>query len=107
MQLIDSHCHLDVAEFSTDLPDVLAAAQQAGVSAFVVPAIGFAGWAHLAELASSTPCIKPAYGLHPMFLVEHRDTWICLGPLVQFDRGSLPDWLYLWEDPLVAAKSAR
>ena len=22
---------------------------------------------------------------------------ICLGPLVQFDRGSLPDWLYLWE----------
>lgn len=22
---------------------------------------------------------------------------ICMGPLVQFDRGSLPDWLYLWE----------
>ncbi len=21
---------------------------------------------------------------------------ICMGPLVQFDRGSLPDWLYLW-----------
>jgi hypothetical protein len=22
---------------------------------------------------------------------------ICMGPLIQFDRGSLPDWLYLWE----------
>ena len=22
---------------------------------------------------------------------------ICMGPLIQFDRSSLPDWLYLWE----------
>lgn len=23
---------------------------------------------------------------------------VCMGPLIQFDRSCLPDWLYLWED---------
>ena len=27
-----------------------------------------------------------------------RGLRICMGPVVQFDRSSLPDWLYLWED---------
>lgn len=27
-----------------------------------------------------------------------RGLRICMGPLVQFDRASLPDWLYLWEE---------
>ena len=27
-----------------------------------------------------------------------RGLRVCMGPVVQFDRSSLPDWLYLWED---------
>jgi hypothetical protein len=27
-----------------------------------------------------------------------RGIRVCMGPLVQFDRASLPDWLYLWEE---------
>lgn len=83
MRLIDSHCHLDVTEFSASLPDVLARAAQVDVTAFVVPAIGYSSWAHLAELAKAYPCIKPAYGMHPMFLAEHRDAHL----------HALPNWL--------------
>jgi len=83
MNLIDSHCHLDVADFEGDLPETLARAQQAGVGRFIVPAISEAGWPHLAELASKHRGLHPAYGLHPMFLAEHTDTHLDV----------LPDWL--------------
>ena len=52
MNLIDSHCHLDVADFDGDLQETLARAQQAGVGRFIVPAISEAGWPHLADLAA-------------------------------------------------------
>lgn len=83
MRLIDSHCHLDVAEFAADLPETLARARAAGVSDFIVPAIAASGWPVLAALCISHPCMKPAYGLHPMFLAEHSDA----------DLDALPDWL--------------
>ena len=83
MRLIDSHCHLDVAEFETDLPETLDRARATGVSGFIVPAIGAARWAHLAELAARFPDFHPGYGLHPMFLAEHTDA----------DLAALPDWI--------------
>lgn len=83
MRLVDSHCHLDVADFAGDLPQVLARGRKAGVTAFVVPAIAFAGWSGLAALAAAEPDIKPAYGLHPMFLAEHTDAHL----------EALPAWL--------------
>lgn len=83
MQLIDSHCHLDVAEFCDDLPETLQRGLQQGVAAFVVPAIDFAAWTNLSELAKRHPQLKPAYGLHPMFLAQHRDAHLA----------ALPDWL--------------
>ena len=73
MRLVDSHCHLDVAEFAGDLPQTLVRGREAGISAFVVPAIAFAGWPGLAALAAAEPDVQPAYGLHPVFLAEHRD----------------------------------
>ncbi len=83
MRLVDSHCHLDVADFSDDLPQVLARGREAGVTAFVVPAIAYAGWPGLAALAAAEPDIKPAYGLHPMFLAKHT----------QEHLDALPAWL--------------
>lgn len=72
MRLIDSHCHLDVAEFSADLPETLSRGRAVGVEAFVVPAIDYASWPGLQALARRCPDIKPAFGLHPMFLARHR-----------------------------------
>lgn len=83
MRLVDSHCHIDVAEFSDDLPQVLLRGREAGIAAFVVPAIAYAGWPGLAALAAAEPAIKPAYGLHPMFLAEHTRAHL----------EALPSWL--------------
>ncbi|MFT4249176.1 MAG: TatD family hydrolase [Pseudomonas sp.] len=72
MQLVDSHCHLDASEFDPDRAEVVARARQAGVADQVVPAISAAGWPKLREVCLASPGLHPAYGLHPMYLAEHR-----------------------------------
>jgi TatD DNase family protein len=83
MALIDSHCHLDLADFSADLPETLQRARHAGVSDFIVPAISAKGWPNLAALATAHAGFHPAYGLHPVFLAEHHESHLA----------ALPDWL--------------
>ena len=72
MFLIDSHSHIDVAAFDGDRASVLARARAAGVDRQVVPAISLAGFAILRDLCRTEPGLYPAYGLHPMYLAEHR-----------------------------------
>ncbi|HRQ65004.1 MAG TPA: TatD family hydrolase, partial [Xanthomonadaceae bacterium] len=71
--LVDSHCHLDVAEFDADRDQVLARARAAGVAVQIVPAIERATWPGLRELCRHETGLYPAYGLHPMFMDAHRD----------------------------------
>ncbi|MEQ7415593.1 TatD family hydrolase [Xanthomonas campestris pv. campestris] len=72
MPLIDSHCHLDASEFDTDRAAVIARAQAAGVTQQVVPAITAASWPGLREVCALAPGLHTAYGLHPIFLDQHR-----------------------------------
>ncbi|MEB2186902.1 TatD family hydrolase [Xanthomonas campestris pv. campestris] len=72
MPLIDSHCHLDASEFDADRAAVIARAQAAGVMQQVVPAITAASWPGLREACALAPGLHPAYGLHPIFLDQHR-----------------------------------
>lgn len=72
MRLIDSHCHLDAPEFDGDRLAVLAQAREAGVIAQVIPAVTADSWPALRSLCAGQPDLFPAYGLHPMFLPEHR-----------------------------------
>lgn len=81
--LVDSHCHLDAAEFAADRDAVLARARAAGVIAQVVPAIRLADFAELRELCAQHVELHPAYGLHPMYLADHAPTHL----------GALRDWL--------------
>ena len=69
--LIDSHCHLDVAEFDADRGEVLRRARESGVSAQIVPAIAADGWGALRDLCARERDLHPAYGLHPMYLDRH------------------------------------
>lgn len=78
MRLIDSHCHIDAAEFDPDREAVLARAAAAGIGRIVAPAVTAAGWPKLRALARDHPRIAPAYGLHPMYLAEHRDEHLAL-----------------------------
>ena len=71
LRLIDSHCHLDVAQFDPDRAEVLARARASGVVAQVVPATHRAAWPNLEALCAAHGELHPALGLHPMFLGEH------------------------------------
>lgn len=72
MRLIDSHSHFDAPEFDPDRAAVHARAVAAGVMAQVVPAVAAAGWPKLEQVCSDFPGLHPAYGLHPMYLADHR-----------------------------------
>lgn len=71
--LVDSHCHLDAAEFDPDRDGVIARARAAGVGHQIVPAVDAAGWPKLRDICASTEGLHAAYGLHPMYLDAHRD----------------------------------
>lgn len=72
MQLVDSHCHLDAAEFDVDRIAVIKRARAAGVGVQIVPAITAASWPRLRSVCAAESGLYPAYGLHPMFLDVHR-----------------------------------
>ena len=71
--LIDSHCHLDAAEFDADRAQVIARARHAGVTRQVVPAVDAAEWPKLRDICAADAGLHAAYGLHPMYLAAHRD----------------------------------
>jgi len=73
MQLIDTHCHLDVAEFDADRMAVLARARAQGVHGIVVPGVLAAGWDGLLACCAGEEDLYPALGLHPVYLDMHRD----------------------------------
>ncbi|WP_295580322.1 TatD family hydrolase [uncultured Lamprocystis sp.] len=73
MRLIDTHCHLDVAEFDPDRAAVLARTRAAGVTGLVIPAIHRAGWPGLLALCATAADFYPALGLHPVYLDQHQD----------------------------------
>ena len=70
--LVDSHCHLDAAEFDSDRAAVVSRARTAGVVQQVVPAVDAASWPKLRDVCKTDAGLFPAYGLHPMYLREHR-----------------------------------
>lgn len=70
MNLIDTHCHLDAAEFGENQAVLLLAARAAGVGRIVVPAVARANFAAVRELCAKFPDCFPAYGIHPMLVDE-------------------------------------
>jgi TatD DNase family protein len=70
--LVDSHVHIDDASFDGDRVQVLASAAEAGVRQLVVPGIDAASWPRIEALCQRHDELHPAYGLHPLFLAQHR-----------------------------------
>ena len=66
--LIDTHCHLDAAEFAADRDALLLAARAAGVDAIVVPSVGPGNWAAVSDCCQRLTGLYPAYGIHPLYL---------------------------------------
>jgi len=72
VEILDTHCHLDVAEFDADRSAVLQRAIEQGVCGIVVPGVAAAGWHGLRDFCARDSRLYPAYGLHPVYLEQHR-----------------------------------
>ena len=65
MLWIDSHCHLDAAEFSADRVAVAGRARAAGVGMLVLPAVAVDGFDAVRALAHAQGLVY-ALGIHPL-----------------------------------------
>jgi len=72
--LIDTHCHLDAAEFDSDRDPVIERSKRAGVKTIVVPAVEADHFQRVVALARSNPghCVY-ALGIHPMYVDRADD----------------------------------
>jgi TatD DNase family protein len=65
--MIDTHAHLDVAEFAADRDEVIGRAEAAGVTAILCPAISAASSQSVVELAGSHHALYAAVGIQPNY----------------------------------------
>lgn len=69
---IDTHCHLDAAEFDADRDAVREAARQAGVTRCVIPAVHAAHWPQVAQWAERHGDAY-ALGIHPLYVPQAQE----------------------------------
>lgn len=81
--LIDTHCHLDAAEFAADRDAVHAAALAAGVGCIVVPAVAVDNFFAVKYTVDRYAGCVAAYGIHPLYVMTAKDA----------DLPVLCDWL--------------
>lgn len=72
MELIDTHCHLDLEQHFHPFARALASAKAAGVGKIVLPGVVQAGWRRLMALCSDEQGVYGAPGLHPLYLAHHH-----------------------------------
>jgi TatD DNase family protein len=83
VELIDTHTHLDFPDFDEDRQALLAESRTLGVRRMVVLGVYQANWQRVWELVQSDPDLYAAFGLHPVYLDDHRPE----------DLAELGDWL--------------
>lgn len=69
---IDTHCHLDAAEFDADRDAVRQSARTAGVTRCVIPAVHAGHWPQVAQLAEQHGDAY-ALGIHPLYVPEAQE----------------------------------
>ncbi len=86
----DTHCHLAAEPLASRLPEIMFAAQQAGVSGVIVPATQPSDWQSVLDLQGQAWVRAVAVGVHPWFagcdddfvdlladvLRHHVDAWV-------------------------------
>ncbi|MNO63900.1 putative deoxyribonuclease YjjV [compost metagenome] len=72
MDLIDTHTHLDFPDFDADRQALMAQSRALGVREMVVLGVYQGNWQRVWELVQSDPDLHAAFGLHPVYLEDHR-----------------------------------
>lgn len=70
---IDTHCHLDAAEFGGRQAQLVAQAAAEGVSRIVVPAVAPSNFDAVAGLSAADARCVHALGIHPLYVAEARE----------------------------------
>jgi TatD DNase family protein len=86
---IDTHCHLDAAEFDADRDAVRQSARAAGVTRCVIPAVHAAHWAEVAKLAERHGDAY-ALGIHPLYVPQAQEADLLALDLALTERRSDP-----------------
>ncbi len=71
-KLIDTHCHIDFADFDEDRDQVIQTAREAQVSDIIVPAVTYQTWQRTYNICTQYAQCHLALGLHPIFIDEHQ-----------------------------------
>jgi len=61
----DTHAHLDFPDYASDLPEVVARAQAAGIERIISIGTDLESSARALTLAEQYPCVYAAVGWHP------------------------------------------
>ena len=88
MGLVDSHCHLDAAEFDADRAAVAARAAAAGIKTIVVPAIERGNFGAVASVCREHAGCVAAYGIHPLCVgrAYEEDDLAALAEMLRSER---------------------
>jgi len=70
--LIDTHTHLDFPDFDADRVQILERCDSLGVQRIVVLGVYQQNWQRVWDLTLQHPALHAAFGLHPVFIDEHR-----------------------------------
>lgn len=81
--LIDSHCHLDDDRFDDDRNQVMQRSLDKGIHQWIIPATTARRWSKIKQISESYEGVYASYGLHPMFMQDHKldhiaqlDSWL-------------------------------
>lgn len=71
--LVDSHCHLDAAEFGDAASQLAQHAAEQDVRWIVVPAVDATNFSRVAQLAATLPNCVYALGIHPLYVPQAEE----------------------------------
>ncbi len=69
--LIDTHCHINLTDFDDDREQILNTCCTDGIGILIAPGIFQKDWENLVNIASKYSVIRPALGLHPLYIAQH------------------------------------
>ncbi len=73
LDLVDTHCHIDVEHYFPDFDLVVGEAENVGVNNLVLVGIQRSGWQRIFQLSKENLSLHAAPGLHPLYMHEHKD----------------------------------
>jgi TatD DNase family protein len=88
MELIDTHCHLDLKKHFQEFEKALVSARAAGVSRMILAGVTQAGWGRMMELCHQVQGLYAAPGLHPLYLSYHHPHHVEELEMLTAGRGS-------------------